>query len=769
MKRLLVLLVLSAVVAMAACSDSTNDTAYGNQAPQVWLSAAPPEGSVSKYLVKLYWGGWDPDGEISHYEYYITDNKSGVFDPADLPEDGWYNVVANDSSFTFSADSLVNPNTGDLASAFVRSHTFFIRAIDDEGLRSDYAYRSFTAFTLSPEVQIDVPRRTNGGSASVPAIATFRWHATDYVDNLNTRQDPESVQYVLKSTAPFGGDFNKTLAYLRTPASLPDWSDWVYYRAPQDSGKFWTTPVQDYGTYMLAVRAKDEAGAITPVLDEAHNARRIQITSRNTGPFFTLSNIYMGAVSTTVCTTPATILDIPAGVALDFRLAASADSYGGIVSGYRYGWDISDLEDPDQWEVDFTPFTTTDDEGRSTAGTPSRAFFYGTHVFTCEVVDNSGYCSRIEVKVNIVQFTLERNILVVDDFAPDNDPQQAGWNNAAGRGVLPSDAEHDAFWVDMMSNVQGFDPTLDMIATVQGNTVPLTKLANYKSIVWSVFGDVATRDANRLPELYRYIVHRSSSGTVTSSGKVTPNLMALAMAAGAHILIAGTQPVQNVIPRGSASYRYPLIFEYELEDPQNVAPDPSETGSGVTDFSYRELCLETLDFAYTTTQRLRNRPDNYCRVLTSLRSPFGSQRDDTMRGAIPLDPNFPELTGLRPECSAPGKYYDPVSRGLDVEVYNAQYFASFCGFVPNSPRNCFQPIYGVGCLDTSEPTYRQPVAFFTSAYADRVADVPGAIGARSAVFGFAPVYFKPLEVKPAIEYIMFNEWKLPRKATLASQ
>jgi hypothetical protein len=685
MKRIVVLLMLLAVVAIAACSESGGGDAYDNQPPQVWLSAAPPEGSVSKYTVKLYWGGWDPDGDIRYYEYLVTDNKTGVFDPADLQNGQWLRVIANDSTFTFSADSLVNPNTAKLAAEFVRSHTFFIRAVDEQGLLSDYAYRSFTSRTLSPDVQIDIPRASGGSAADVPPIATFRWRATDYVDDLNTKQDPESVQYVLKSTAPFGGDFTKTLNYLRTPASHDDWSDWVYYKTPGDSGKFWTTAPQDFGTYMLAVRAKDEAGAVTPVLDEKFNARRVRVSTRTTGPQFACSNIYMGSVSTTVCNTPATILDIPAGVGLDFRLSATAESYGGLVSGYRYGWDISDLEDPEQWEVDFTPFVTEDDNGWPTAKTPARAFFFGTHVFTAEVIDNSGYCSRVEVKVNIVQFTLERNLLIVDDFSADNEPLQAGWTNINGKGILPSDAEHDQFWISMVQNLSGFDPTLDMVETVLGNTIPLTKLAGYKSIIWSAYGDVATRQADKLPELYRYILHRASTGTTTASGKVTPNLIALTMAAGGHLLITGQQPVQNVIPRTSNTPRFPFIFLYELEDPQTGTPD-IEDPSGTTDFAYRELCLETLDLAYMTNQRLRNKADNYCRVVSTIRSQFGSLRDDTMREARPLDPNFPALR-LRPETAAPGRYHDPAVRGLDVEVYNPQYFATFCRYVPSTPRS----------------------------------------------------------------------------------
>jgi hypothetical protein len=72
------------------------------------------------------------------------------------------------------------------------------------------------------------------------------------------------------------------------------------------------------------------------------------------------------------------------------------------------------------------------------------------------------------------------------------------------------------------------------------------------------------------------------------------------------------------------------------------------------------------------------------------------------------------------------------------------------------------------CLDTDERTYQQPVAFWTSVYADVVSeDIPSAVGARSAVFGFPPVYFTPGQVKPGIEYILFDEWQLPRKPASA--
>jgi hypothetical protein len=133
-----------------------------------------------------------------------------------------------------------------------------------------------------------------------------------------------------------------------------------------------------------------------------------------------------------------------------------------------------------------------------------------------------------------------------------------------------------------------------------------------------------------------------------------------------------------------------------------------------------------------------------------------------MRAAIPVDPDFPRLE-LRPEAATLGRAYHEDRKGLDVEVYNPPYFQEMCPNTPREPRWCFQPIYELECRDQTEPTYRAPVAYWTSAYADRIGDAPGTIAARSAVFGFPLVYFKPDQVRGAIENILFNEWQLPRK------
>jgi hypothetical protein len=754
------------VCLFAACStESPPDSTAPNQAPSVWVQAQPPVGSDNSYSVHFEWGGSDPDGKVSHYEFIIADNGDVMLDPAHI-EGAWTTVYGDDSTFVFQVDPTHTTES--------ESHvaTFLIRAVDNEMLPSEEPdYISFTPKSLAPGVRITVPPAFLLNPANVTSISTFEWS-----DNA-PQPEPDSVQFAMVSTNEHGGSFPQTIAYLRDLASAPDWYPWVWYDAPAGKGKVWTTPPLEFGNYVFAIRAKNVAGAMNPVLQEPVNVRRIRVQPLGaTGPLLAVQNPLIGRILATTCQNPLTIADIAAHLPLSFTLTACANAYGGVVTGYRYGWDILDPNDPAQWEMDYAPYLA------SPVFIPPRAFSFGTHTFSAEVIDNLGQCSRIEVKINIVRFTGARNLLIVDDYLADEVAGQSGW--AVTNGAIPNDAEHDAFWLDMASNVDQFDPAIDMITVYSNSELPFATIASYKAVVWSVFSDVAIRNGADLPLLYQFIQYRSTrvhkshnpdpcpetgSG---ASGNVTTDFVAQAMQAGIHVLITGNHPVQDVVPRyGTFQVRWPMIPLYELE------PGSTQTGTeptffddppGALGFAYRELCLESIDFAYLTTARARltGSPPNqrYCSI-TGLRVPNAqSRRDDTMRSGVPIDPNFPPIS-LRPEAAAPGRFYQASNVGYDVEVYNPVYFRQgvACAFVP-PPRSCFEPIYGLDCLDTAELTYHQPVAFWTGAFANVVAeDIPGAVAARSAVFGFPPVYFNPSEIKPGIEYILFDEWQLPRR------
>jgi hypothetical protein len=201
--------------------------------------------------------------------------------------------------------------------------------------------------------------------------------------------------------------------------------------------------------------------------------------------------------------------------------------------------------------------------------------------------------------------------------------------------------------------------------------------------------------------------------------------------------------------------RFPFMFLWDFED-QEYRPNPSRL-EGDQSFAYVHLSLETMDFAIPEAHT--QRPPWFDCPVHDLR-PITSQShiDQGMREGSPMDIRFPRLH-LRAETADPGQAYAPDTRSYEAEVYNPMYFFNFCQGT-GGPRPEFDPIYGLHCLDTGSATYNQPVAFWTSAFADRVAS--GGVPARSAVFGFPPVYFEPSEVKAGLDIILFDEWMLPR-------
>jgi hypothetical protein len=731
---------------VSCASEDLSGTRLANQAPEVWLSIAPPERETVSYRLHMFWGGWDPDGEIDYFEYAITDNETGVFLPADTTgADKWHRVNGLDSVFTFSADLPTDSAYFDLtdqeAFEYQRAHTFFIRAVDTQGARSKPDFRSFTARNLSPVINILQPSVSGLIIAQVPPIVTFRWNARDFVGSRDEVIPPDSVRSIFLSLLDFDVDFNAATKYIRDNQDAPEWTDWIAYDHPGDSGRFWhpEDPLS-FGTYLFAVQVKDEAGAVNPVLDPDRNMRRIRVSGRTTGPVLTVTNRLMPPIITSTTKTAAVSIDIPSGIALQFGFTADASGYGGTVTGYRYGWDIQDVNVNEQWDISFTPFVA------STAFSPQTRFFFGTHVFFVEVIDNSGFKSRATVAVNVVPFTMERDVLLVDDFDEGPSP---GFSRTAGQ--LPTDAEHDQFWSQVLQNV-----TYD-VWPVRGQItpIPITVIAQYKAIIWNVWGTPLNNNGSILTNLVMY-------------GSSDINIISPYLEAGGKLLLCGEQPMTVVIDKRRFSGRrsvpaYPLIFRYELGGNQFV--HGADNGPGEDSFAYNDYCLNVVDLAYGI---------NFSRQR--IVCPVGTVRDfdprtEGIRKALPIDQLegqgyvFPELE-LRPEVAAPGRFYHQSSLGLRADIYNPPYFSTCEGAQLIPRRACFEPMYGLGCLDMNAAVYGAPIGYWTS----RWAHVPNSAGvaARSVVWGFAPVFFNPDQVREALEIIMFEEWRLQRNASQAA-
>jgi len=778
---------LSLIVAVAAalhgCSEPVVGPTPANRPPTVWLSAAPPQGAVTDYRLHLFWGGWDPDGEISHYEYLITDNESGVFNPADtVPVNGespWNPVFSHDSIFGFSADvpedstdfGTIDPGDGGRdpngleSEEFQRSHTFFIRAVDMFGLRSPApAQRSFTSRTLSPTVDVRLPPPRGLEPTRLPPIATYRWVGNDFVGDETEQQEPDEVRWILVPTKLHGGSWEQTEHYIRTRPHAPEWSEWHDYQARDGSGTSWTTPPMDLGEYVFAVQVKDEAGAVTPVFDLKRNLRRVIVSDLSTGPKVSLTNEFIGTLVWSSAVPLISSIQLPKNVPMCFEFRADASHYGAKIAGYRYGWNVLDLNDPDQWEITLTPMIGT------VVKVPCRKFFAGTNTFTLEVVDNSGFRTRIQVRIEIIEFTMERPLLLVDDW---REGTTTNWE--VTKGALPSDGEHDAFWRTVLEDVEGFLPQRDVFEVRPGQSeVPITVLARYANVIWVATASHSGPSSSVVARMTRF--RDPDPDSQTSGGRVLLNLPAIYMAAGGHILLAGQEFMTMAINRDvMPGPHFPIIFRYELNGDQDGQYQPPDNdvgtrGIGERSFAYNDCCLNVLDIAYIANANavrkfISTSPNGGCPV-SGIRDHNG--RSDGLRAALPLDvttgAGFPRLE-LRDKAAGPGRFYNETKLGLNCDIYNPVYFeaqTSCAGVIEYTPpRTCFEKIYGLECLNTSSAIFGAAIAFWTSRWADRVADV-GGVAARSAVWGFSPVYFKPQQVKEAVGVIVHDEWQVPR-------
>ena len=746
---------LTAITANSLFSCAPEDIAgtfVASEPPEVWLGIGPPEGSTTEYNVHFYWGGYDPDGKIAFFEYSIVDNDIYFFDPADTTgDDKWFPTTVKDSVFLFTADLVADSSDIDFDTMnpyeFVRTHTFFIRAVDEQGLRSKAAYRSFTARNLSPVINITSPASIGQSVAFVPPIVTFSWAARDFVGERDEGQDPHSVRSIMVSTLNHNGSTDQVLEYIRTTPDAEEWTDWYDYNAPGDSGRFWRPPEPlAFGGWVFAVQARDEAGAISPVLDRQRNVRAVRVDRRTTGPTLIVRGALLGEVKTSVVTTPVSTINVPSGVPATFTWTADASHYGGVVTAYRYGWDIQDLQVESEWEVNYTPFVG------SMAQSAPKTFYFGSHTFHVEVIDNAGAVTRVPIVLNVIPFTQEKPLLFIDDWS--ENPTDSWFST---NGFAPGDREHDSFWDEVLADVAGYSPTGDQMppsgSRIPLRAIPITTIAQYRTLIWNARGLPLNNTQSILEESIRF-------------GSSETNLIRLFMEAGGRVLICGLNAMTMNIdkakfpPEGFFQSgwgpRYPFIYRYEMGGVQNSWLGPGDVGYD-NGFAYDDCCLNVIDLPYgilSSKRRLHNCPVDNVRDY--------DPGDNGLRAATPIDADYamPRLD-LRIEVAAPGRFYSGI--GYPAELFNPAYLADFCEAAELIPaRDCFQPMYALECRDEDAVIYGAPIGFWSSRYAS----IPDAFGhtARNAVWGFSPVYFEPDQIKQALGVILFDEWQLPRKA-----
>lgn len=700
-----------------------------NRPPTVRLTSGPPEGDTTSYRIKFSWIGNDPDGKVDHYEFAICDGNPLGFDPADTTGlDKWAKTLRTDSIFKFSTDTY-EKKISDVYGWYRTVHTFFVRAVDDAGARSQAEYRSFTARNISPFVNIDGPRNPFPNQIqTLPPVIIFRWSGYDPIDTPWRTQDVDSIRYLVMG---YRNDIYDSLnSNVKAFETL--WRPWIAYDAPGDSGKstvIGDDEILEVGLpYLFAVQAKDEAGAVTPLFSKSKNVRLFYVFT-SSGPLLKVKEPYLGTFSFLGATTSPQNFEIPAGFGLNFRWSADASSYGGEVSTYRYGWDIVDVNDPNEWDV--LP------ESDLTSA-PEIRFSAGIHTLLIEATDNIGGTTMAQIEINVFPLEMSRNLLWVDDFYS-TDFLQTNYG-------FPTETEHTTFWINVLQRAQGFDPSRDIYETaVKGNLPPPTQLMwKYKNVVWTYS---SSDDVNGWDNLVRF-VPESQVGSRTRKGY---NYLAHYLLLGGHVWTEGMGDRQGglcAVLFGSSQV-YPINLRCEIA--ATSAGCAGDT-SGVFSMAYRDYCVTVLDKVQPALRRDSRVPT---RLVALDAMSYGVK--DTRDPITAIHDKLPSSLLLWDRVTQPNMFFDPAIRGFYyVELYNPGYWMNT---VKIQQQYCFHPMFRMRTRSQYSVVNNACVAFWTTKYASVVAEVPTAVAAPSVHFGFPLWFFNRAQVD-SIADVIFREWQI---------
>ncbi len=508
-RRRLCGLALVAVVAalVASCNDNTLgvERRHPNLPPATTLASGPPDSAAGvNYKVHLFWSGADPDGAIDHFDFILIDHPAiqDSIAPA-LPNDPhrvvvtmptaddprWSSTTANDTLIISRADTLrvdpAPPPGGNIGEhdAFVRSrnferwHTFFVRAVDNYGLVDPVPeYRSFNSTTLAPTIRISPPVNPARNDFKAPRTVIFRWTGEDPVGD-GTVLAPVASRWAVVPSRNIASD------YLDYPQALYGanvaWSEWHRWDAPDQSGvraivrDLQPVDGRGHGFYLFAVQAMDEAGAVTPIFDaggngtnEAPNNVVKVFVNDQIGPILRVKERFLGTYSFASGSRPV-VVDIATGEPVEFRWVGDASDYGGEIVSYRYGWNIRNPQNDEEWEQNWCSTCTA---------APVRIYSNGTQRFFVEARDNAESITRAVIELVVNPLTRRRELLLVDDsvhFSP------------------PDEAYEDTRWAQVIDELRrrrpfDFDSARDVydVAVKMNQVPPIPLLFDYKNIVW---------------------------------------------------------------------------------------------------------------------------------------------------------------------------------------------------------------------------------------------------------------------------------------------
>ena len=327
----------------------------------------------------------------------------------------------------------------------------------------------------------------------------------------------------------------------------------------------------------------------------------------------------------------------------------------------------------------------------------------------------------------------------VDDW-PSWDFPQVHW-------MMPTETQHDEFWLGICSRAVGFDPERDVYdSNLHGLKPPeIDYVGKYKNIIWTY--------SNPANLAWHKVVQFLPESRMGQGSQLTVNYLSIFLAKGGHLWTLGRADrisgLSSVLMPSAMSF--PMYLKCEITNNQEGCEGDT---SGVLSMAYKDYCVSMLD-----------KVDGIFRDAVDMpirKTSFDAMRfayKDVMDTVTAKYPELPDSLILWEEVTNPGRFFEPRLRGFTyVEIYDPEYWME-SRYVSNLP--CFHPMYRMRTRNSLSPVDHTTVALWLTKYADIVPDVEEgvAVAAPSFHFGF-PLWFFKRQAVDDISGVIFSEWQI---------
>ena len=729
--RLRVALVLAVTFSYGCASDHTAPIPPGPDT-HLELELASNAGDVD---VTVFVRGAAGTSTVA-FDWQLTDESDRLARSVPPLDNGWTRVEGHFAVL----DAIFARHDADAEFDRVR---LWVRNVDARGeVDPSPAFATLTRDArLVPEPLIDFPMESRSSScAQVSRSVAYSWR----VDSL-TEADGISTRHawvrVGRAEDPCLTREEFEALDLTTLVGESDWTEWIAFDpgAPRldatrsarlDARVF--PDAADGDSYLLLVQGRDDAGqAMSRTFDWVRNVRYFRVTEGHLPELRIVGNDF--TVRTVTGRAPAVQEIAPAGATFDVGYLGEASAYSGYVSGYRWGVNVDDPDDPTDsgWLV---PWQMLADRSAPDPEPFAWTLVEGANRLVLAVMDNSGTVSRAVFDVEAftpLPMAERRPLLLVMDASSSTSGLVDEWRTR---------------WVEhLQAVVPEFEPVLDVIdARAEPERVVPSTVYGYRGVVWFVHS----------PQESWVLEHLSGS-----SDAVPLNWLSVYQRFG-NLLLVGAGVVQSTVEaaRGLVS---PVDFRAEVPQPPG--------GGGVPlypiDFPWGERQWVARGFgvqASTGVQYFDGPTNALCDglVRADVSAALGAAFPATSGRVLDLVPRSERVdtsSAAQRLGAAREEVYDSPVRSSALEPKPFQ----IPMFVHRARRDVAPEAITGACPNGEAATGRSWLDGRTNGLLSRAyADLEPTPGAVDALWGFNPMGFTDESVRAALDWLIGENWGL---------